>query len=77
MESGWIKVSDCLPSITYNTNNGIHPVKLLIFNGYQKKTAYFAWNSYDDTFYWLLDDDDEYGLDEVTHWQYLPENPTD
>lgn len=76
MESDWIKVSDRLPSYTYNADDGVSHVEVLIFNGYQKKIAYFAWNSYTDEFYWLFDGD-EYRLDGVTHWQYLPENPLD
>ncbi len=71
----WISVKEALPEINmvtpYSTSSTSNYV--LIFNGYNKRIGFIKQYYNDKQVHWFNDD---YESIDVTHWMYLPENPS-
>jgi len=72
MKNNWIKVEDYLPHCT-NKLDGINSAKVLVIDNGNKTIAFFCYDEYEN--YWLTEDG--WRLYDITHWQYLPEDPVD
>lgn len=71
----WIKVTEGLPELNMVTpySTSVTSDYVLIFNGYSKRIGFIKQYYGTSQIHWFNDYCD---IVDVTHWRYLPENPS-
>ncbi len=69
---GWIKVQDDLPDGVWNENHTFLSEEVLVANSCCVDIGYY--NRFDECWY-VGAPVEEIGIDKITHWMPLPQNP--